>query len=101
MKIKAYLDACYIPSEDVIAREVEGELIIVPLFTEEGDDELFSVNDTGKAVWERLSRKKSLRTVLEELRDVFDAANGRMEKDVIDFIEELLNKKFLVEVPRR
>jgi hypothetical protein len=31
MEEKIVLDAIYAPSEDVVAREIEGELIIVPL----------------------------------------------------------------------
>jgi hypothetical protein len=43
MEPKVNLDAAYVPSEDVVAREIEGELIIVPLAAGIGDmeDELF------------------------------------------------------------
>jgi len=44
------MEAAYIPSEDVVAREIEGELIIVPLAAGIGDleDELYTLNETGK-----------------------------------------------------
>ena len=44
----------YVPSEDIVAREIEGELIIVPLAAGIGDmeDELFSLNETGREIWE-------------------------------------------------
>ena len=37
------------PSEDVVAREIEGEFIIVPLAAGIGDmeDELYSLNESG------------------------------------------------------
>ncbi len=98
MENKVNLHAHYIPSEDVIAREVEGELIIVPLFTDY-DDELFSVNDTGKAIWEKLNSKKSLKAIIDELKITFDASNGQIERDVIEFVEELLKKRILIEAP--
>ena len=46
------LEKIYSPSEDIVAREIEGELIIVPLVAGIGDmeDELFTMNDTGKAI---------------------------------------------------
>ena len=56
------IEAVYIPSDDVVAREIEGELIIVPLVAGIGDmeDELFTLNETGKAVWKRLDGKENL-----------------------------------------
>ncbi|TFG60115.1 MAG: PqqD family peptide modification chaperone, partial [Deltaproteobacteria bacterium] len=56
------MDAAYIPSEDVVAREIEGELIIVPLAAGIGDleDELYTLNETGKALWARLDGKSTL-----------------------------------------
>ena len=53
MEAKVDLDAIYAPSEDIVAREIEGELIIVPLVSGIGDmeDELYTMNETGRAIW--------------------------------------------------
>ena len=40
MKPNVNLDAAYIPSEDVVARVIEGEFIIVPLAAGIGETEL-------------------------------------------------------------
>lgn len=57
------------PSEDVVARETEGELIVVPLVAGIGDaeDELYTLNETGKAIWSRLDGTRSLRQIASEL----------------------------------
>jgi hypothetical protein len=39
VKAKVHLDVTYIPSEDVISRDIEGELIIVPLTSGVGGTE--------------------------------------------------------------
>jgi len=46
------LEDVYKPSGDVVAREIEGEIVIAPLVTGIGDmeDELFTLNDAGKAI---------------------------------------------------
>ena len=51
MEIKVDINAAYKASEEVVAREIEGELIIVPLTSGIGDmeDELFTLNETGRA----------------------------------------------------
>lgn len=102
MKPKIQLNKIYIHSEDVVAREIEGELIIVPLVSGIGDteDELFTLNETGKAIWDKLDGKKSLRKVIEELSEEFEAPAGEIGKDVVGIVEELLKRRMLIESPR-
>jgi hypothetical protein len=100
MDVEAKLDSVYAPSENIVARKIEGELIIVPLVAGIGDleDELFSLNETGKAIWDRLDGKKRLKDVLGELSAEFDAPTGEIEKDLIGLVDELSRRKLLVEV---
>ena len=100
MDVKARLDAVYAPSEDIVARNIEGELIIVPLVAGIGDleDELYSLNETAKAIWDRLDGKKKLRDVLDDLAAEFEAPDGEIEQDLIGLVEELVRRKILVEV---
>jgi len=53
MEIQVTMDTICMPSEDVVAREIEGDMIIVPLVAGIGnaDDELYTLNETGKAIW--------------------------------------------------
>ena len=90
----------YIPSEDVVAREIEGELIIVPLVAGIGDmeDELYTLNDTGKAIWDRLDGARALSGVGSALAEDYDAAPGEIERDVRGLVEELVKRRMLVEV---
>lgn len=93
------LEKIYIPSEDIVAREIEGELIIVPLVAGIGDleDELFTLNDTGKAIWRRLDGKNSLKTVIEDLQLEYDVDPDLMENDVLGLVNELVKRRILVE----
>jgi hypothetical protein len=96
---KIELDAIYAVSEDVVSREIEGELIIVPLVAGIGsmDDELYTMNDTGRAIWKGLDGKKTLRTLVGELSSQFDAAPEEIRKDAVGLLEELLKRKMVVE----
>jgi Coenzyme PQQ synthesis protein D (PqqD) len=98
MDINARLDAVYAPSEDIVARTIEGELIIVPLAAGIGDleDELFTLNETGKAIWDRLDGKKTLGELLKELMSEFEASEGEIEQDLIGLVEELVRRKILI-----
>jgi len=98
MQVKVDISSCYAPSEDVVAREIEGELIIVPVTSGLGDmeDELYTLNETGKAIWEKLDGKKTLKQTAEELSKEFNAPLSEIEKDVIGLAEELLKRGMLV-----
>jgi hypothetical protein len=102
MNVKAYLGASYLPSEDIVVREIEGELIIVPLTSGIGDmeDELFTLNETGRAIWKKLDGRKTMEDIVGELRAEFEASPGEIERDVVGLIEELLKRKMLVAVQR-
>ena len=98
--MNAQLDRVYMPSEDVVAREIEGELIIVPLAAGIGDmeDELYSLNESGVEIWKRLDGKRSLKEVSADLAGEYAAASGEIEQDVLGLVSELLRRKMLVEV---
>jgi hypothetical protein len=95
------MDALYKPSEDIVARLIEGELIIVPLAAGIGDmeDELYTLNDTGRAIWDRLDGRTTLNEVVNALADTFEARPGEVEQDVAGLVAELFRRKIIVEAP--
>ena len=99
MNEKIDLDKVYAPSEDVVVREIEGEVVIVPLVSGIGDieDELFTLNETGRDVWQRVDGSKPLAAVVRELADEYDAPSELIEGDVVGLLEELLVRKMIVE----
>lgn len=101
METEVSLDATYVPSEDIVAREIEGELIIVPLVAGIGDmdDELFTLNETGRAIWDKLDDERSLKKVVKELSMEFEAPEGEIEKDVMGLVQELLKRRIIIEIP--
>ncbi len=100
MERKIDFNSSYIPSDNIVAREIEGELIIVPIVSGIGDmeDELFTLNETGKAIWEKIDGKKRLKDVVEDLSMEFEAPEGEIEKDVVGLMEELLKRRMVVAV---
>jgi hypothetical protein len=101
MDIDISLDQVYVPSDDIVAREIEGELIIVPLVAGIGDmeDELFSLNDTGRDVWRRLDGRTTLAGVAHALAAEYSAQPHEIERDVIGLVGELVQRKMLVVRP--
>ena len=86
-----------IPSENVVARVIEGDMIIVPLVAGMGDadDELYTLNETGQTIWQTLDGDKSLSQVAEDLAARFDSPAAEIEKDVLGFAAELTRRGML------
>lgn len=91
-------DAVYRRSDDVVSREIEGELIIVPLAAGIGDldDELYTMNETGKAIWNRLDGQQTLRQIAADLLASYSGAAETIESDVCGLIEELERRRMVV-----
>ena len=100
METHVKLDAIYAPSDDIVAREIEGEIIIVPLVSGIGeeDDELFTLNETGQAIWDKLDEQKRLQDVVEELSGEFESTDEEIKEDVLGFVGELVSRKILIEM---
>ena len=95
------LNQTYVPSDDIVARDIEGEMIIVPLVAGIGDmeDELFTLNDTGKDIWRKLDGKTTLAGIAQALAAEYSAQSDEIERDVIGLVEELVRRKILVAKP--
>lgn len=102
MAAKISLNGIYAPSENVVARDVQGEFIIVPITSGIGDleDEIFTLNETGRAIWAKLDGKRKLKDVVTGLAAEFNAAGEEIEKDVLGLLEELVKRNMIVEVKK-
>jgi hypothetical protein len=97
METAVTLNSICQPSEDVVAREIEGELIIVPLVAGIGDadDELYTLNETGQAIWQALDGRKSLGQVAQTLATAFSSEPKEIENDVLGFAIEMVSRRLL------
>lgn len=89
----------YVPSEGIVVREIEGEFIIIPIAAGIADmeEDIFSLNETGKAIWERLDGKQTLEQIVDLLSLEFEGDRSLLLEDVLGFVDELLRRKMLVE----
>jgi coenzyme PQQ biosynthesis protein PqqD len=85
------------PSDDIVAREIEGEIIIVPLVAGIGDadDELYTLNPAGQAIWQQLDGTRTLAAVADALAQEFDAPRADIEADVLGFCDEMVRRGIL------
>jgi hypothetical protein len=85
------------PSENVIAREIEDEILIIPIVggMVEGDDAIYTLNSTAQAIWNLLDGKNTLEEVVKILSESIPSEEDVIEKDVFGFVEEMINLSIL------
>jgi hypothetical protein len=85
------------PSGDVVSRKIEGETIIIPLVSGIGDleDDLYTLNETGQAIWEKLDGKKDVGTIVKELSEEYGASSDVIKKDVMGILSELARRRII------
>lgn len=95
-------DTIYIPSEDVVARQIEDEFLLVPIASGVGDleDALYTLNETGKLIWQKLAPHKTINDLIDELIDEFDAPRETIQEDVCGILTELLKLNMVIQVAR-
>jgi len=100
MEKKVSIEKAYKPSEDVVARQVQGEFIIIPITSGIGDleDEIFTLNETGRAIWDSMDGEKTLKVIAKDLSSDFESEASDIEKDILGFTQELMKRNMLVEV---
>ena len=98
MTTEIKLDQIFYVSEDVVVREIEGELIIVPIATGIGDmeDELYTMNDSGRAILNYIDGKQTLGQIAETLLKDYDAPLEKIEQDVLGLVNELVKRNMLI-----
>jgi len=100
MKTQVDLNSIYAPSKDVMARDMHGEFLIIPVASGVGDmdDAIFSLNKFGAAIWEKMDSKASLKEIIRALSSQFKGDAAEIEKDVLGLTKELLKRKMIIKV---
>ena len=98
MDERIILERVFSPSGDVVVRKIEGETIIIPIVAGIGDleDDLYALNETGQAIWEKLDGRKSVGAIIEELKADYHAPDATIREDVVGIIEELARRRIIV-----
>jgi len=83
------LDAIGVPSEDAVARELEGEILTVPLLAgiDGFEGGLCALNPAGQAIRQKLDGRRRLKDVAALL--------ALLESDVLGFANEMVQREIL------
>lgn len=80
-------------ADTVFAQEVDGEMVLLDMNSEN----YFGLDAVGTDIWNAMQEKESLQEVLEVLLDQYEVEEDVLKKDLLDFVVKL-QESGLVEV---
>jgi hypothetical protein len=94
---QGYWEKKYCRDETVVTRDIVGETILVPVRGKLADmQRIFTLNDVGAYIWANLDGEQSLAQICDGLQMDFDVQREQAERDLSDFISELLEAELIV-----
>lgn len=88
-------DLKLMPAEEALFQDVNGEIVILDLNSEE----YFGLNELGSRIWKLLEEEKSVQEVIDQLEQEYDAPGKVITQDLNTLLDTLLEKQLLVERP--
>ncbi len=89
-------DARFIRNREVVSRQIEGELVIVPIRRGVGDlNSLYTLNSVGSILWEFLTEGHTLPEMVQRVCDEFEVSSKQAQADIQEFLGSLLEEKLI------
>lgn len=80
----------------VVTRQVVGETILVPIQRRLGEQHcIYTLNEVGAHVWERVDGRRSLEDLIGEVEAVFETSREEATRDVSAFVQSLLDERLI------
>jgi Coenzyme PQQ synthesis protein D (PqqD) len=93
------LDVRFVRNQEVVARKIQGELIIVPVRRGVGDlNSLYTMNPVGAALWDFLTEGHTVGEMVERVCDEFEVTAAEAQRDIAVFLDSLVEEKLIESV---
>ncbi len=90
---KSALGRRYRISPDIAHREIEAQILLI----RPGDSFLYTLNASGRFIWLELQRPQTLGSIVKRLAKRYGISEEAAAEDVLAFVEDLEEKRVIVE----
>ncbi len=89
-------DARFVRNQEVVSRQIEGELIIVPIRRGVGDlNSLYTLNSVGSILWDYMTEGHTVPEMVIRVCDEFEVTATQALADIQDFLDSMLQEKLI------
>ena len=85
-----WLEACYDKNPNVVAREIAGEQILVPIRKQAAETAaIYVLNETGARIWALMDGQRSLAEIRDALVQEYDVEPETAKADLLEIVQQL------------
>jgi len=86
----------FIRNREVVSRQIEGELIIVPIRHGVGDlNSLYTLNQVGVVLWDFMQEEHTVPEMMNRVCEEFEVTAAQAQDDIRAFLDSLLEEKLV------
>ena len=86
----------YKRNQDVVSRNIEGELVIVPIRSGVGDlNSLYTLNAVGSVLWEFMNEGHTVPEMVERVCGEFEVTEAQAQPDIETFLDSLMAEQLV------
>lgn len=84
------LESILTRSPSIVSRKTDDEYVLVPVTDNIADmDSVFTLNETGSFIWEKIDGTRTLGDILRELVAEYDIDPETAERDIVSFVNDM------------
>jgi len=92
-------DGRFVRNRDVVSRQIEGELIIVPVRRGVANmNSLYTLNPVGSVLWNFMAEDHSIPEMVQRVCDEFEVPAVQARKDIQAFLDSMVEEKLVESV---
>ena len=85
-----YLERRYAKDPNMVFRDIEGEMILVPIRRRTADlESIYTLNETGSRIWELIDGQHTLREIRDIIVQEYEVTPEEAETDLAEFMAYL------------
>jgi hypothetical protein len=92
-------DVRFVRNREVVTRQIDGELLIVPIRRGVGNlNSLYTLNLVGYVLWEYLNEGRTFPEMVQRVCDEFEVTVAQAQNDIQLFLDSLLEEQLIQSV---
>ena len=81
-------------SDEVVTREIEGKVILMPLHKTSKDlNYIYTLNVTASCAWGLFDGKSTMEDIRKSMSETYDVAEDKVKKELCEFVKDLKSIK--------
>jgi hypothetical protein len=84
------LDKAFVKDDNLMARNIAGETLIVPIRNSVGDlNSIYTLNEVGARVWQLIDGRMSANEIVQTINAEYDVTADDAARDVVELLDSM------------